>query len=101
MTLPKAMGRLGASKEYTSLLHAGYRHVDHENLMRKLPLTSLRSMPVILCSDSVSGGYTDQCQAPCQCLYSSFMPVCGSDQVVYHSPCHAGCTTQPITVCLK
>lgn len=48
--------------------------------------------------NSVSGGYTDQCQDPCQCLYSGFTPVCGSDNIVYFSSCHAGCTHQPVPV---
>jgi len=43
---------------------------------------------------SMSGGYMDECQEPCQCQYNSFTPVCGIDNVVYYSPCHAGCTSQ-------
>lgn len=42
----------------------------------------------------MSGGYMDECQEPCQCQYNSFTPVCGIDNVVYYSPCHAGCTSQ-------
>ena len=43
---------------------------------------------------SMSGGYMDECQEPCQCQYNSFTPVCGIDNVVYYSACHAGCTSQ-------
>ncbi|XP_052106028.1 solute carrier organic anion transporter family member 4A1-like [Mytilus californianus] len=41
----------------------------------------------------VSNGYSDACQKPCQCQYETFTPVCGIDNVVYYSPCHAGCTS--------
>ncbi|XP_052106029.1 solute carrier organic anion transporter family member 4A1-like [Mytilus californianus] len=39
-------------------------------------------------------GYTDVCQGSCQCQYEGLSLVCGKDNIVYHSPCHAGCTTQ-------
>lgn len=41
---------------------------------------------------SMANGYSDACQKPCKCQYETFTPVCGIDNVVYYSPCHAGCT---------
>ncbi|XP_076099372.1 solute carrier organic anion transporter family member 4A1-like isoform X2 [Mytilus galloprovincialis] len=39
-------------------------------------------------------GYNDVCQGSCQCQYEGLSLVCGKDNIVYHSPCHAGCATQ-------
>ncbi|KAK7502755.1 hypothetical protein BaRGS_00006005 [Batillaria attramentaria] len=36
-------------------------------------------------------GYTSSCQGNCDCSGMSFNPVCGTDDRVYFSPCHAGC----------
>ncbi|XP_035276601.1 solute carrier organic anion transporter family member 2A1-like isoform X1 [Anguilla anguilla] len=33
------------------------------------------------------------CNSNCSCLKSAFNPVCGSDNMEYISPCHAGCTS--------
>ncbi|XP_064812388.1 solute carrier organic anion transporter family member 4A1-like [Oncorhynchus masou masou] len=33
------------------------------------------------------------CNADCHCLRELYNPVCGSDGVMYYSPCHAGCST--------
>ncbi|NXO02958.1 SO4A1 protein, partial [Rhinopomastus cyanomelas] len=34
---------------------------------------------------------TAACNANCGCLQEIYSPVCGSDDVMYYSPCHAGC----------
>ncbi|XP_009891883.1 PREDICTED: solute carrier organic anion transporter family member 4A1 [Charadrius vociferus] len=34
---------------------------------------------------------TAACNAECGCLRETYSPVCGSDDVMYYSPCHAGC----------
>ncbi|XP_072489447.1 solute carrier organic anion transporter family member 4A1 [Notamacropus eugenii] len=33
------------------------------------------------------------CNEKCGCLRESYSPVCGTDNVMYYSPCHAGCST--------
>lgn len=34
---------------------------------------------------------TAACNAECGCLQEIYSPVCGSDDIMYYSPCHAGC----------
>lgn len=34
------------------------------------------------------------CNAGCQCDGVAYNPVCGADNVLYYSPCHAGCTKE-------
>lgn len=34
---------------------------------------------------------TAVCNAECGCLQETYSPVCGSNDVMYYSPCHAGC----------
>ncbi|CAG0890478.1 unnamed protein product [Darwinula stevensoni] len=37
-------------------------------------------------------GLQDQCNTHCaNCLDSKFDPICGADEVMYYSPCYAGC----------
>ena len=45
-----------------------------------------------------------ECNADCNCKGSLYQPVCGDDEVLYYSPCYAGCnatmvnrTTSPIS----
>jgi hypothetical protein len=39
-------------------------------------------------------GYLDTCQGACQCQHEGLSLVCGKDNIVYYSPCHAGCSSQ-------
>lgn len=34
---------------------------------------------------------TAACNAECGCLQETYSPVCGSNDIMYYSPCHAGC----------
>ena len=34
---------------------------------------------------------TDTCNDNCTCAMSDYNPVCGSNDVMYYSPCFAGC----------
>lgn len=34
------------------------------------------------------------CNAGCHCEGAAYNPVCGADNVLYYSPCHAGCTKE-------
>ena len=43
---------------------------------------------------STSTGYLDTCQGACQCQHEGLSLVCGKDNIVYYSPCHAGCSSQ-------
>ncbi|KFV62530.1 Solute carrier organic anion transporter family member 4A1, partial [Dryobates pubescens] len=43
---------------------------------------------------ALPGGHlnlTAACNAECGCLQETYSPVCGSNDVMYYSPCHAGC----------
>lgn len=43
---------------------------------------------------ALPGGHlnlTATCNADCHCLQETYSPVCGSDDIMYYSPCHAGC----------
>lgn len=37
-------------------------------------------------------GLDADCNKNCGCTTSAFEPICDSNQTVYFSPCHAGCT---------
>ena len=39
-----------------------------------------------------SAELTSPCNLECQCDTQKFEPVCGSDSVMYFTPCHAGCS---------
>ncbi|XP_077470694.1 solute carrier organic anion transporter family member 4A1 isoform X2 [Stigmatopora argus] len=44
-------------------------------------------------SSSVAEDLTVVCNAHCGCVRELYNPVCGSDNIMYYSPCHAGCTS--------
>uniref|UniRef100_A0A8C4RZH6 Solute carrier organic anion transporter family member n=1 Tax=Erpetoichthys calabaricus TaxID=27687 RepID=A0A8C4RZH6_ERPCA len=37
------------------------------------------------------GNLSAPCNAGCECDHSEYSPVCGEDNIIYFSPCHAGC----------
>ena len=53
-----------------------------------------------MCSGDTASGVGNQlkvnltsaCNSGCSCNDKSIDPVCGANQVVYFSPCYAGCT---------
>nr|XP_029506187.1 solute carrier organic anion transporter family member 4A1-like [Oncorhynchus nerka] len=60
--------------------------------MPRYSLSSVSSLSIFLSSwlgDNLMVG----CNADCHCLRELYNPVCGSDGVMYYSPCHAGCST--------
>lgn len=64
-------------------------HFLLENAVRCLPTD--RSC---VSRSALPGGHlnlTAACNAECGCLRETYSPVCGSDDVMYYSPCHAGC----------
>ncbi|XP_070533232.1 solute carrier organic anion transporter family member 2A1-like [Ptychodera flava] len=42
----------------------------------------------------VSVNLTTYCNYRCDCDTQTFYPVCGTDDITYFSPCHAGCTVK-------
>ncbi|XP_061528245.1 solute carrier organic anion transporter family member 4A1 isoform X5 [Phycodurus eques] len=44
-------------------------------------------------SSSVTEGLTVGCNAGCGCVRELYNPVCAANNVMYYSPCHAGCTS--------
>lgn len=56
--------------------------------------TALRPPPASpTCSVLAEGRLelTAACNAACSCRPEHYSPVCGSDSLLYYSPCHAGC----------
>ncbi|XP_061128593.1 solute carrier organic anion transporter family member 4A1 isoform X1 [Syngnathus typhle] len=44
-------------------------------------------------SSSVTESLTVSCNEACSCVWELYNPVCGADNIMYYSPCHAGCTS--------
>uniref|UniRef100_A0A3P9JE33 Solute carrier organic anion transporter family member n=1 Tax=Oryzias latipes TaxID=8090 RepID=A0A3P9JE33_ORYLA len=53
----------------------------------------LYDIPERLNSSSLDESLTVGCNAACNCVREVYNPVCGSNDVMYYSPCHAGCTS--------
>ena len=43
-------------------------------------------------SEFHSSGFNSSCNANCSCSMDFYNPICGVDNVMYYSPCHAGCS---------
>ncbi|XP_068606659.1 solute carrier organic anion transporter family member 4A1 [Brachionichthys hirsutus] len=48
-------------------------------------------------SSSLEVNLTADCNAGCNCVRELYNPVCGTDGIMYYSPCHAGCTARNTT----
>ena len=44
-------------------------------------------------SSSIEGNLTATCNMDCNCE-DAYDPVCGSDDILYYSSCHAGCAME-------
>lgn len=72
---------------------------DPSQLPLSLPLPiSCCKLLLTACScvslSALPGGHlnlTAACNAQCGCLQETYSPVCGTDDIMYYSPCHAGC----------
>lgn len=58
------------------------------------PNINLVGLSIPYSDTSAVNGYIDTCQGSCDCTSMSYSPVCGHDNNVYYSACHAGCRTQ-------
>lgn len=41
--------------------------------------------------DTVKYSFESECNSMCKCSRSNYDPICGTDGIMYYSPCHAGC----------
>ncbi|XP_056130821.1 solute carrier organic anion transporter family member 4A1 [Lampris incognitus] len=64
--------------------HAGPRNQYLYNQPSNLQLNN---------SSSLEGNLTVSCNTDCSCVRELYNPVCGSDGLMYYSPCHAGCSS--------
>ncbi|XP_046551149.1 solute carrier organic anion transporter family member 4A1-like [Haliotis rubra] len=60
-------------------------------LLARCPNVQLAGVEVPYMGDNATNGLLAECQRSCQCQGQPFDPVCGADDIVYYSPCHAGC----------
>ncbi|XP_048258825.1 solute carrier organic anion transporter family member 4C1-like [Haliotis rufescens] len=61
-------------------------------LLARCPNVQLAGVEVPYLGENATNGLLAECQRSCQCQGHPFNPVCGADDIVYYSPCHAGCT---------
>ncbi|KAK3092473.1 hypothetical protein FSP39_003277 [Pinctada imbricata] len=57
------------------------------------PEVPLAGLEVTYADKSEKSGFADSCHATCSCDTQAFSMVCGNDDTVYYSPCHAGCSS--------
>lgn len=63
--------------------------------LAKCPEVNLAGHRVTYPGDSLIDTFTSDCNSACSCEGLGFNPVCGKDQIVYYSSCHAGCNVPP------
>ncbi|XP_067682433.1 solute carrier organic anion transporter family member 4C1-like [Haliotis asinina] len=63
-------------------------------VLAKCPNVRLAGMEIPYPGESSVGTNIATCQGSCDCSRQAFNPVCGADDIVYYSPCHAGCINQ-------
>ncbi|OWF46446.1 solute carrier organic anion transporter family member 4A1-like [Mizuhopecten yessoensis] len=64
------------------------------SLLAGCPNVNLVGLSVPYSDNSAISGYLDACQGSCDCTSSAYTPVCGQDNNLYYSACHAGCSTK-------
>ena len=68
--------------------------VGEENRPYSFITFFVRVCPSELHSSLDSQSLVTSCNAGCGCAEAGINPVCGADDTVYFSPCHAGCTSK-------
>ncbi|XP_071080205.1 solute carrier organic anion transporter family member 4A1-like [Haliotis cracherodii] len=63
-------------------------------LLAKCPNVQLAGMEIPYPGESSVDANTATCRESCDCSKQMYNPVCGADDIVYYSPCHAGCINQ-------
>ncbi|XP_064619555.1 uncharacterized protein LOC135482995 [Lineus longissimus] len=98
--IPATIGTF-SSGFMTSKLHMGMVELARCNCLIAIGTIALRLIFIGLgCSSTPIHGltgydqynFTESCNRQCDCGIDYFSPVCGSDDITYYSPCHAGCS---------